>query len=84
MDALEWEVYFSDGTSFNSANTRWEDIPDQIIAVKAWLPNNKVLVFGQSHYGRPDTWKEGVDVDDQTFLTVMEFANSQHVKPSER
>jgi hypothetical protein len=84
MDAPEWEVYLDDGSTMNSAQHAWDDVPERIIALKVWYPTKKLLLWGLSHYGRPDTLKAGVDVDDSTFQAVLEQACAEARRPSER
>jgi hypothetical protein len=68
-----WEVYLDDAV-IKSEHTQWDDVPNRIIALKIWFPTKKMLLWGLSHYGRPDTLKEGIDIEDSNFARILEEA----------
>ena len=84
----EWEVWLNDGTTRNSAQHTWDDVPDGILVVRYW----KHPKFGKGinwdnggFYGPPDeTMRTEGRVSDEEFAKVLAAARASTVPPSGR
>lgn len=68
----------------NSSTHSWDDVPERILVLKIWHPDKKMQLWGLSHYGHPQTLKEGADVSDEEFYKALSAANKTVVRPSDR
>lgn len=82
----EWEVYLSDGSTRNSRECTWENVPHGVLVMRVWgHPKfGKMVLWGDAHYGHPDTIKQEARVSDDEFARVLELAQSNAVPPSRR
>ena len=82
----EWEVWYAGGYRVTSRETAWDALPYHgVLVVRAWFPNgNGAVVWGDSVYGHPDTWKGGEIVSNVEFERVFEEAQATVIRPSER
>lgn len=77
---MGWEVWLADGSTMNSTEHKWEDVPDGILVVRWWNKEKrqKGIHWDDSYYGDPNTWKAGAFVDDEKFQAAM---NEARFKP---
>lgn len=78
---MTWRVWLADGSTMSSREHAWEDVPDRILVLRTWNPNR--VLWGDSHYGRPDTLKGSSDVSDAVFARALAEAQAA-TRPSER
>lgn len=83
---MEWQVWLSDGSTRNSQDHKWADVPHGILVVRVWGHKTlgKVVSWGEAFYGRPDTWKHEARVSDDEFARVLKEAQETTIPPSER
>lgn len=76
---MGWEVWLKDGSTMNSAEHKWEDVPDGILVVRWWNKEKrqKGIHWGDSYYGEPGTWKIGEVVEDERFQAAMAEARAK-------
>jgi hypothetical protein len=72
-EVIRWEVFLDDNR-LTSNQITWEEVPSRVIALKIWYPKRKMLLWGLSHYGRPDTLKDGIDIPDNDFDRILDEA----------
>ena len=82
---MEWLVYLADGTTRNSTDHQWDEVPDGVLVVRVWDgPRGDLVDWGNSYYGRPDTLKMEARVSDATFAQVLALAQAEDRRPSAR
>jgi hypothetical protein len=85
MIEAEWEVWLADGTTRNSRDHTWEDVPDGVLVVRRWAGGKPKLVsWGEGQYGHPNSLREAGYVSDEEFQLVLAEAKAQAVPPSKR
>lgn len=80
----EWEVWLADGTTRNSREHAWGDVPDGILVLRWWGPTDKGINWGDGRYGRPDTQRNAGLVSDEEFARVLAVAQAAAISPSQR
>lgn len=80
----EWEVWLADGTTRNSRDHSWDDVPDGVLVVRYWGPRGKGVNWGDGLYGHPATIRQAGYVSDEEFAKVLAEAQKQTVPPTKR
>lgn len=76
MSDVRWKVWLKDGTTRSSEKCAWADVPDGVLVVKQFAPEQWV-VWGDGVYGEPGTWKGAGWTDDATFAATLAEAQAE-------
>lgn len=72
---MRWRVWLADGSTRNSAEHRWADVPHGVLVVVAWdEQGHRWVNWGDGVYGEPGTWKNAAMVADEVFERVLKEA----------
>jgi hypothetical protein len=81
---MEWEVLLADGTTRDSSQHTWDDVPGGVLAVWYWGPSGKGVNWGDGLYGHPATLKQAGYVSDERWAGIEPALRELRLPPSAR
>jgi hypothetical protein len=80
----EWEVLLADGTTRDSSQHTWDDVPDGVLVVWYWGPRGQGVNWSDGLYGHPETLRQAGYVSDEAWAEIEATLAGPRWPPSER